>query len=325
MTSYAMGPARRVRRGVVALVVAVLALSVASALLTAHSVHVQQRTRFDNQAERLDTALAARMTAYEQVLRGGLGLFLASDDVTRADWVDYVDTLGLDDRYPGFKSLSFAQAVPPEQLEAFEARARAAGEPGADGQPYTVRAPAGSSGTPTTHSPILYVAPDDAVNRKVLGIDMMREPERRAAMEQAARTGEAVASPRLRLSGSDNAEAGFIVYVPIRKDDELLGWVTAAFLARDFAGAWASVWTPGWSWRCATGPAPTPSSSTPPTTTRPWVRPPPWTTWPTPTSPPRTWSTCRAAGGRSATSPRTASCRSTRRCCPGWCWPSGCC
>ena len=53
-------------------------------------------------------------------------------------------------------------------------------------------------------------------------------------MQRAAATGRAVASTRLSLSGSSNNEAGFIVYVPVRIDGKLLGWVTAAFLAEQF-------------------------------------------------------------------------------------------
>src|SRR3546814_5954650 len=48
---------------------------------------------------------------YVQVLRGGLGLFAASDEVTLDDWLRYVDTLQLAQNYPGFKSLSYAPAV----------------------------------------------------------------------------------------------------------------------------------------------------------------------------------------------------------------------
>ena len=99
---------------------------------------------------------------------------------------------------------------------------------------YTLREPDGADGDTELHAPILYVAPDTALNRKVLGVDMMLEPQRRAAMEDAVESGAAVTSPRLRLSGSDDAEAGFIVYVPVVEDGELQGWLTAAFLAEVF-------------------------------------------------------------------------------------------
>ncbi len=99
---------------------------------------------------------------------------------------------------------------------------------------YTLRAPAGSSGVPPVHSPILYVAPFDERNRRVLGVDMMLEPQRREVMSRAMATGEAAVSPRLQLSGSLDDEPGFIVYVPIQREGSFLGWLTAAFLAETF-------------------------------------------------------------------------------------------
>src|SRR3546814_2033232 len=62
---------------------------------------------------------------YVQVLRGGLGLFAASDEVTLDDWLRYVDTLQLAQNYPGFKSLSYAPAVADADLPAFVAAVRA--------------------------------------------------------------------------------------------------------------------------------------------------------------------------------------------------------
>ena len=238
MTTYDMGSERRThlaRRGLVALVVALLAATVAGAVLTARSVDARQRDRFEQQATRLDTALAERMRAYEQVLRGGLGLFVSSADVTRDDWIRYVGTLRLAERYPGFKSLSYAPAVRPDALEQFVADVRRTDARPGDERPFTLSEPAGSTGVPRVHAPIRFVGPDDAVNRLVLGVDMMREPVRRATMERAAAEGVAVASPRLRLSGSASDEAGFIVYVPVVRDGELQGWLTAAFLAETFA------------------------------------------------------------------------------------------
>ena len=70
-----------------------------------------------------------------QVLRGGLGLFRASDDVTRADWDTYVRSLQLDERYPGFKSISFAEAVPTAGLDRFVREVRAEKVPARSARP----------------------------------------------------------------------------------------------------------------------------------------------------------------------------------------------
>ena len=231
-----------------AVVLLLVAASVAAAVATHRSVETSQEVRFAAQTQRLDAALRDRINAYVQVLRGSLGLMRSSGTVSRTEWDDYVTTLRLDERYPGFKSLSWAPAVERRDLRDFVARVRRERVPAGFGgqqslREYALRAPAPSpaaasgaspAGPPPVHSPILYVAPWDAVNRRVLGVDMMRDAERRAVMLRAARTDAAVTSPRLRLSGSDDDEAGFIIYTPVLRDGELQGWLTAAFLAEAF-------------------------------------------------------------------------------------------
>lgn len=220
----------------------VFALLLATAMATWQTYRAtvtHQQSRFDYEVRRIDSAVEQRMIAYVQVLLGGQGLFAASDDVTRADWQRYVETLRLSQRYPGFKSLSFAAAVAPEDLAAFVARVQAEPLPPGMVNPsllkeYRLRSPAASGSAPPVHSPILYVAPFSPENQRVLGIDMMQEPMRRAAMERAAATNSAVLSPKIRLAEQKNAEAGFIAYLPIPREDKLLGWLTAAFRAEDF-------------------------------------------------------------------------------------------
>jgi len=221
-------------------VVLMLAATALGAWQTRVLIVDYQRARKAAEVARIDTAMEARMTAYVQVLRGGLGLFNASDDVTLTDWRHYVDTLQLPDRYPGFKSLSFAAAVPAAELDAFVARVRAGPLP--DGladeahiRAYTPRSPVAASSTPPMHSPILYVAPFSAENQLVLGVDMMQEPQRRHAMERSDQSGRVILSPRVKLAGATGEEAGFIAYLAVHAPGgRLVGWLTAAFRAQAF-------------------------------------------------------------------------------------------
>ncbi len=228
-----------------ALTVALLAATGLAAWQVASVVADRNRSRFDSEVRRIDTAIEERMRAYVQVLRGNVGLFRASDEVTRRDWQRYVETLRLHEGYPGFKTLSFAPEVPREHLPAFVRRVRA--EPPFAGfddptvlRRYSVRSPAaalgldGSSGQPRLASPILWVEPKSKINARVLGLDMIREPLRREAMLRARATGGAVLSTRLRLNGDAGAESGFIVYVPLRKGGRPIGWVSAAMQTERF-------------------------------------------------------------------------------------------
>ncbi len=206
---------------------------------TALVIAQHQGARFGQEVLRLESSIEQRMTAYVQVLRGGLGLFAASDDVSLDEWLRYVDTLRLSERYPGFKSLSYAPAVRPEDLPDFVARVRAQPVPEGMRDPtllseYKPRSPVADSGRPPIHSPILFVAPWVPENQRVLGVDMMQEPSRRAAMQRAVARGDAILSPKLRLAGLDGVQAAFIVYLPVQRNGQLLGWLTAAFRAQEF-------------------------------------------------------------------------------------------
>lgn len=220
--------------------------SVLAAWQTHRLVAAQREARFDYEVRQIDSAVRERMDAYVQVLRGARGLFGVvgeAREVRREDWIRYVDALNLSARYPGFKALSFAAAVRPEDVDAFVAKIRRDPLPPALQNPallrqFHLRAPTGweSAPLPPLFAPIVFVAPLVPANERVLGVDMMREPSRRDAMERAARSGQAVLSPRLQLSGQGDQKAGFIAYLAV--DDAAagrpLGWLTAAFLADDF-------------------------------------------------------------------------------------------
>jgi hypothetical protein len=49
--------------------------------------------RFQSRVLQINAAVQERMRAYEQLLRGGVGLFYASGRVGRKDWHDYVSSL----------------------------------------------------------------------------------------------------------------------------------------------------------------------------------------------------------------------------------------
>ena len=58
--------------------------------------------RFELQADYLVDLIEVRFNTYEQVLRGGVGLFHSSDSVSRDEWQTYIEILALDDYFPGF-------------------------------------------------------------------------------------------------------------------------------------------------------------------------------------------------------------------------------
>ena len=163
--------------------------------------------RFAFQQTEIVDSIRKRLAAYEQVLRGGLGLFVASDQVDRGAWRSYIRALELDRLFPGVQGIGYAQMLATQDVPSFVRETRAEGFPD-----FAVR----PEGKRDTYGVIRYLEPADARNRRALGYDMWSEPVRRAAMQQARDTGRAVLSGRVRLvqeSGPD-IQAGFLMYLP---------------------------------------------------------------------------------------------------------------
>lgn len=78
----------------------------------------EAHTRFQAMVREAVFAIDQRMRAYENVLRGGVGLFVAKGEIDREAWHAYVRTLQVDVNYPGIQGIGYARWVRPEECEA---------------------------------------------------------------------------------------------------------------------------------------------------------------------------------------------------------------
>jgi signal transduction histidine kinase len=208
--------------------VAALAATVAASALTWRSVRTRQQLRLDAAAERARASIDARIEAYIAMLRGGAGFFAASDDVSAAEFHDYVSRLEIADHYPGIQGIGFSGVVTADARAAVRERMTRAGYPDfhfwrldARGQPEPQPA-----GVPV-HA-IIYLEPLNLPNRVAMGFDMTSEPRRRAAIEAARDEGLPEATARVRLVQEidpSDTQAGFLVYVPIYRGGPVPGSV----------------------------------------------------------------------------------------------------
>ncbi len=77
---------------------------------------------------------------------------------------------------------------------------------------------------------IRLIEPQDG-NQAALGFSMVSEPQRRKAMERARRTGRSATTPVLRLV---QGGLGFLIYQPLVKHDQFLGWTYCSFRTSKF-------------------------------------------------------------------------------------------
>ncbi len=154
-----------------------------------------------------------------------LARFIAnSDEVTREEFMHFVEPL----TFSMVGGWSWAPVVPEAQRNAFEAKASAE-----ESAPYEVweldaegrKAPAAPR---ARYFPVRFVAPE-ASNGYALGFDVASEPQRRAMLEEAERTGLATATPPIQLL---DGVWGTLIAQPVldRTDPtQLRGFVLAVF------------------------------------------------------------------------------------------------
>lgn len=196
------------------------------------------QTDFDFLVRESNRRIEQRMQTYQQVLRGAVGFFAASDDVTREDFRVYVNRLRLDENYPGIEGIGFSVLVPPEKKEEHIAAIRDKGFPD-----YTIK----PEGEREIYSTIIYIEPFSRRNIRAFGFDMYSNPVRRAAMERARDTGNAALSGKVTLVQEEgkNPQSGFLIYLPFyrrgaaletleQRRSNLVGWIYAPFRSNDF-------------------------------------------------------------------------------------------
>ena len=208
----------------------VLAANLGLTILLWRTAHQQtleaNRLAFKHEFETFVSGVTARMTANEQVLRSVVGLFDASDDVSRAEFRTFVAAQHLEERYPGIQGVGFAKAIKPEELKEHVKSVRTKGFP-----EYTVRPP----GERDLYSSIIYLEPFDWRNQRAFGFDMWSEQTRRLAMSRARDSGKPALSGKVTLvqETEQDAQAGTLLYVPVYRDAdntgavpgrELIGW-----------------------------------------------------------------------------------------------------
>ena len=194
--------------------------------------------RFDFRVNNFQAALQGRLMAYQSMLRGGVALFHASDEVTRQAWRTYVEALRIGEEFPGVRGVGFSQRILPAEKEAHLRRIRREGFPG-----YAVR----PEGERPEYTAIIFLEPFDEMNQRAFGYDMFSEPVRRLAMTRARDTGRPALSGKVTLvqeMGKD-VQAGFLIYLPVyrhgkalstpeQRREALAGYVYSPFRMNDF-------------------------------------------------------------------------------------------
>ena len=134
--------------------------------------------------------IQVRMTAYEQVLRSAVGFFNASGWVSRSEWHTYVQSLRLQELYPGIQGVGYTVRLSPQEVDSFTSKVRAEGFPTFRVWPEGIR---------KEYHSIVYLEPFTERNLRAFGYDMYTEQNRRKAMQRARDAGEPALSQMVVL------------------------------------------------------------------------------------------------------------------------------
>lgn len=176
------------------------------------------RTRFNQRADRLVADIRTRMQSYEQMLRGGVGLFAASEQVTREEWRNYVAALKLEQTYPGVQAMGVAFRVTADKKAQHIAKVRAEGLTS-----YSLR----PEGERAEYEPVVYIEPLSGRNLLAVGYDLYSEPARREALDRARDSGQAALTAKVILvqEGGAQEQPGCLMYLPIYANNRPIGTV----------------------------------------------------------------------------------------------------
>lgn len=197
-----------------------------------------QQVRFERSVAAVLTQIDRRLTTYINVLYATSGFMTAAETVQPQDFREFVNTVQLEERYPGVQAIGFSRRIGgPDEVEAFEERWRAR-----IGDHFRVWP---ADPRREYHSTVL-IEPLDDRNRAALGYDMSSHPVRNRAMMDAEQSGEPATSGSVTLVQEiyEERQPGFLIYVPVYRDESvegsgeprrsLRGFAYGAFRAHDF-------------------------------------------------------------------------------------------
>lgn len=200
--------------------VAIFAATIFGWLAAEATLRQDITTAADSRANAAQQALREHMVTYEQILRGGAGLFSSSNLVTHPEWENFLNAFSVDTDLAGVQTIGFAKVFDSSQLPDITDFME---EEGIKDFHLTPDQPGKAE-----HAGLLYLHSVNSDQSPPYGYDLYTEPLRKATMEQARDTGKITMSPGVGLAPQDPADKsfGFIIFVPLYKRSAPVGTVT---------------------------------------------------------------------------------------------------
>jgi len=218
---------------------AVLLLSLAMTLGVHSYLTRQAEAKWQETVARESALIASeirdRLRAHAQFLRSIRAFFMASDQVSPAEWRAFTQQLQIERNVPGIQAYGYARVTEP-----LAGAGALRTDEGGIRQPSATR----------PRLPIVYLAPHSPSNEKSLGFDLLSEPRRARAVISAVERDDVVLSRRIELvqdADSGTPQPGLLMVLPVFRNgaaetvDErrraLIGVVYAAYRMNDLVAS----------------------------------------------------------------------------------------
>jgi len=163
------------------------------------------QNQFELHADRLQGDAQRRLNQPLYGLMGARGMLAAMPQFTQAQFRAYVESRDLDREFPGARGFGWIERVARADLSAFVAAVQAD-----NAAQFAVR----TGGTASDLYVIRHIEPL-ANNRSAWGFDVGSDAVRRAAVEQAVRSGQATLTAPVVLQQDAQRSPGFLLLLPV--------------------------------------------------------------------------------------------------------------
>jgi len=172
------------------------------------ATEIEFRRAMDNRV----ASFKREMDIHFEVLFSLKGLYIASEFVTRDEFKRF--SSAAHQRYPSIQALEWIPRILLKDKEVYEAKAR---EDGLSNFRITERKKQGQMtpvGGREEYFPVYYVEPYQG-NELALGFDLASSPKRLKTLIQSRKSGEILATARIRLVQEKENQFGFLLFLPI--------------------------------------------------------------------------------------------------------------
>lgn len=170
----------------------------------------QSNQKFDNKVESISDVVNDNFNNYVSFLIDIQGFFAGSDNVERSEFTEFMNNINFQERYPGITAIGFSRKVLNEDKQAFMDTLN--NDPMINPDGTNIRKVNPDSDIPV-HFLLDYLEPYTPQTN--FGFDSASSSDRLPNIMKAIDTYSAIMTDRVALTGANQGQFGFSIYIPI--------------------------------------------------------------------------------------------------------------